>query len=68
MFVKLKRYGFFSRALSARDPRSGRHSPPHSRIFAAGNAGPPAPVCDIVCDVWRNLRRIRSLKSGTTPE
>jgi len=25
-------------------------------------------VCDIVCDIWRNLRRIRSLKSGATPE
>jgi hypothetical protein len=25
-------------------------------------------VCDIVCEVWRNLRRIRSLKSGVTPE
>jgi hypothetical protein len=34
-----------------------------------GNAGVlPAPVCDIVCEIWRNLRRIRSLKSGATPE
>jgi hypothetical protein len=34
-----------------------------------GNAwAPPAPVCDIVCEVWRNLCRICSLKSGATPE
>ncbi len=26
------------------------------------------PVCDIVCEVWRNLCRICSLKSGATPE
>jgi hypothetical protein len=25
-------------------------------------------VCDIVCEVWRNLCRICSLKSGATPE